>query len=186
MRKKYIFILVTIGFFLIGGGIIGCANRKKVTISSENTSLKESPFQGGQNNNSKKDVENLSITEINTAKRMRYRNNFDKYIIVHADTSTLNAVSISINNTTEYNLDKVSVKFQYLKIDGEIDTTATASFINVRAGTVRSEIAPLKIIKGAKFNCVIEKITSVELNFCYPSNNGSPEDQFFCLTPSPN
>ena len=57
--------------------------------------------------------------------------------------------------------------------------TKTITILNVPAGSVETAVAPAST-NGIKVNCIISKIVSKKMHFCYPDDNGNPEDPYFC------
>jgi hypothetical protein len=117
---------------------------------------------------------------------MNYRNNWQNYIKVdHSEPKvdyTLGGISsfdVYVSNETTYMLDQVDIYVEYIRKNGETYQTKTVTILNVPAGSMEIGVAP-ESVSGVKVNCGISKIVSKKMHFCYPKDNGNPEDPYFC------
>ena len=132
------------------------------------------------------EAERQRINQVNTAKNMNFRNNWENYIKVQNSEPTvdytfggISAFTVDVSNQTPYMLDQVNIYIQYIRKSGEVYQTKTVTVLNVPAGLSASAEAPSSL-NGVKVSCTVEKIVSKKMHFCYPENNGNSEDPFFC------
>jgi cell division protein FtsL len=133
-----------------------------------------------------KEAERQRINQVNTVKNMNFRNNWENYIKVQNSEPTvdytfggISAFSVYVSNQTSYMLDQVDVYVQYIRKNGEVYQTKSVTILNVPAGSSANAEAPSSL-NGVKVSCIVEKIVSKKMHFCYPENNGNPEDPYFC------
>lgn len=133
-----------------------------------------------------KEAKRLRINQANTLKNMNFRNKWESYIKIQNSEPnidyTLGGISpftINVYNETSYMLDQVDIYVQYIRKNGQLYQTKTVTVLNVPAGSSAYADAPASI-NGVKVSCTIEKIVSKKMHFCYPENNGNPEDPYFC------
>ena len=178
-------VILTFCLFACGPSSEEVKKKEQALIDSTRKATEDSIKKKEQA--SKDSTEDLkkAINEANTAKNMKYRNNWDTYIKVsNSEPSvdyTLGGISefnVYVSNETEYILDQVDVLVQYIRKNGEIYQSSTVHLFNVVPNLMGSEVAP-KSINGIKVSCTVEKIISRKMHFCYP-NNGNPEDPYFC------
>lgn len=133
-----------------------------------------------------KEAERVRINQANTLKNMNFRNKWESYIKVQNSEPNIDytlggisAFTVYVSNETTYMLDQVDIYIQYIRKSGEVYQTKTVTVFNVPAGSSASAEAPSSV-NGVKVSCMIEKIVSKKMHFCYPENNGNPEDPYFC------
>lgn len=154
------------------------------TISSQSATISTQGDVLSQQ--SEADQERQRVNSANTQKNMNFRNNWQNYIKVDNSEPnvdyTLGGISefsVFINNETSYMLDEVDVLVQYIRKNGNVYQTENVRLFNVSAGSSESVTAPSSV-NGVKVSCSISKIVSRKMHFCYPSDNGNPEDPYFC------
>jgi hypothetical protein len=178
-KKKSLLAPFIIGGILVGGLIIWLVNQNTQqpvipdihdSVTTENTA----------------EAERQRINQANTAKNMNFRNNWENYIKVDKSEPTvdytlggISAFDVYVSNQTSYMLDQVDVYVQYIRKSGEVYQTKTVTILNVPAGSSAHAEAPSSL-NGVKVSCSVEKIVSKKMHFCYPENNGNPEDPYFC------
>ena len=193
MTPKYLTIKMNDSMNLSNLGILlFMAFFSLTACQSKETNEAKSPNETESSTETKKDSPNDADDEkqrINaaiTAKNMNFRNNWENYIkIDHNDPEvdyTLGGISsfnVSINNKTSYMLDQVDINVEYIRKNGEICQDKTVTIFNIPAGSTDFVEAPSSV-NGVKVNCSISKIISKKMHFCYPTDNGNPEDPYFC------
>jgi hypothetical protein len=122
-------------------------------------------------------------------RRAYYRRNWQQFIAVTAGdyrTGLLGGIkdlNITVNNQTEYALDNVVVKVEYMRNNNEIFKTEQYTISNIPEKGTRS-IAASNSRKGSKVNVKLLSITSQPMNFCWsvtkPIPAGNP-DPFECV-----
>ena len=118
-----------------------------------------------------------------TEKRKHYRNQWENYIRLSnnktiAAGTGLAPFDLYITNDTDCMLDKAQVIIHYLK-DGKICGTKLITLEGIAAGTIaRATAAANANADSARVS--IRQITSSELNFSYPRNNGTADDPYLC------
>lgn len=129
--------------------------------------------------------EKKRINEAITAKNMTYRNNWKNYIKTGRSTysfSTLggiDAFTVSVYNNTEYMLDEVVVNVNYIKTSGDTYKTESVTINNVPANSYKTGTAPSST-RGTSVEIDIASVVSKKMHFCYPYDNGNPDDPHFC------
>jgi hypothetical protein len=191
-KKKSSLVPLIVGAVILVGGLIGWLvyqnSQHSATIDTlqEKVTTQDDAIQTQQTQEAEKEAERQRINAANTAKNMKYRNNWDTYIKVSNSEPTIDYTfggisefNVYVSNETEYILDQVDVLVQYIRKNGEIYQSSTVHLFNVAPNTMESGVAP-KSINGIKVSCSVEKVISNKMHFCYPSNNGNPEDPYFC------
>lgn len=191
-KKKSSLVPLIVGAVILVGGLIGWLvyqnSQHSATIDTlqEKVTTQDDAIQTQQTQEAEKEAERQRINAANTAKNMKYRNNWDTYIKVSNSEPTIDYTfggisefNVYVSNETEYILDQVDVLVQYIRKNGEIYQSSTVHLFNVAPNTMESGVAP-KSINGIKVSCSVEKVISNKMHFCYPSNNGNLEDPYFC------
>lgn len=191
-KKKSLLIPLIMGGVLIVGVLIIWLvyenSQHSATIDNleEKVSTQDQAIQTQQTQDAVKEVERLRINATNTAKNMKYRNNWDTYIKVSNSEPNIDYTfggisefNVYVSNDTEYILDQVDISVQYIRKNGEIYQSSTVHLFNIAPNSMERGVAPISI-NGVKVSCTVEKIMSDKMHFCYPSNNGNPEDPYFC------
>ena len=184
-KKKSLLVPLIIGGILIVGALIiwlVYLNNQHTTVIHD---LQDSVSTQSAAE-ADKEAERQRINQENTAKNMKFRNNWDSYIMVRNSEPTIDytfggisAFNVYVGNQTSYMLDQVDVLVEYIRKNGEVYQTKTVTILNVPAGSGAYGEAPSSV-NGIKVNCTVEKIVSKKMHFCYPENNGNPEDPYFC------
>lgn len=191
-KKKSLVVPLIIGGSLVVIGLISWLvyqnSQHTATIDNlqEKVTTQDSAIQTQQAQDAEKEAERQRINEANTAKNMNFRNNWENYIKVQNSEPTvdytfggISAFNVYVSNQTSYMLDQVDVFVQYIRKNGEVYQTKTVTILNVPAGSGAYGEAPSSV-NGVKVSCTVEKIVSKKMHFCYPENNGNPEDPYFC------
>jgi GYF domain 2 len=118
------------------------------------------------------------------AKDLQVRTNWPKYISFGSlDYSSkggkIEAFDIPVYNGTDVTLDKVTIRVDYSKKDRKIVKTETVTVYNIPPKTVVNGKGP-ESKRGDKVNVYFTGISSRQLHFCYPQNNGNPADPYYC------
>ncbi|MHB1921551.1 MAG: hypothetical protein ACYCOO_04880 [Chitinophagaceae bacterium] len=132
-------------------------------------------------------VQQLSGTFMDDKKY--YRINWKNYI--HISTNAyqtgffggISHLEVSVDNQTQFPLDNVMIRLQYLKANQNVFKTAILQIGNIPSKTVRSVPAP-DSPRGVSVQLQLERITSQSMNFCWTRNApvavGNP-DPFQCI-----
>ncbi|MCW3463204.1 hypothetical protein [Chitinophaga nivalis] len=122
-------------------------------------------------------------------RRSYYRRNWQQFIAATAGdyrTGLLGGIrnlEIIVRNQTEYPLDNVMVKVEYLKNNNELFKTEQYTISNIPEKGVRT-ITASNSRKGSKVQVKLMSITSQAMNFCWavskPAPAGNP-DPFECV-----
>jgi hypothetical protein len=192
LKKKSFVIPAVIGGVIVLGSLvawlvyINSQNSSTINSLQEQVTTQDNTIQTQQNQDDEKEAERKRINAAVTEKNMNFRNNFENYIKVQNDDPsvdyTLGGISefnVYVSNETTYLLDQVDIYIQYIRKNGELAQDKTISLFNVPAGSSETGIAPSSV-NGVKVNCSISKIISKKMHFCFPSDNGNPEDPYFC------
>lgn len=118
------------------------------------------------------------------AKEMGMRNNWPKYITfgkLNYETKGdgIGAFDVPVYNSTNAMLDKVTVRIDYMKKENKIFKSETIVIYHIPPGAGLNGKAP-ESKKGEKVNVYITAVSSRQLHFCYPQNNGNNADPYFC------
>lgn len=191
-KKKSYLISILIGGILIVACLIGwlvyqnSQNSASIENLSEEVGTTKQNIQTEGNEADHQEAERQRINRANTEKNMNFRNNWQNYIQVNNNEPSVNYTlggisefNVYVNNQTSYLLDQVDVYVQYIRKNGDIYQEKTVSIFNVPAGSTETGFAPSSV-NGVKVSCSISKIISKKMHFCYPSDNGNPEDPYFC------
>ena len=184
-KKKSLLVPLIIGGVLIVGALIiwlVYQNNQHTTVIQD---LQDS-VSTQSTAEADKEAERQRINQANTLKNMNFRNKWESYIKVQNSEPSIDytlggisAFTVYVSNETSYMLDQVDVYIQYIRKSGEVYQTKTVTIFNVPAGSSANAEAPSSV-NGVKVSCTIEKIVSKKMHFCYPENNGNPEDPYFC------
>jgi hypothetical protein len=188
-KKKSILVpLLIVGIIFIGGLFIWSLNRGNQTsseVSTNNETVVSNPDVNVVPVNKEEEERKRKNQEI-TIKNMNFRNNWENYIKVEYSEPTvdytlggISEFNVNINNQTSYMLDQVDVFVQYIRKNGDVCQTKTVTIFNIPAGSFAYSEAPSSL-NGVKVYCIIEKIISKKMHFCYPGNNDNPKDINFC------
>lgn len=117
-------------------------------------------------------------------KEKEYRNNWPKYITIGKLDYTTNddgvdAFNIPVYNGTNATLDKVTLRVDYMKKEKKVLRSETVIVYGIPAGAGLNGRAP-ESKKGNNVKVYITGISSRKLHFCFPVNNGNPDDPYFC------
>lgn len=117
-------------------------------------------------------------------KEKEYRNNWPKYITIGKLNYTTNddgvdAFNIPVYNGTNATLDKVTLRVDYMKKEKKVLKSETVIVYGIPAGAGLNGRAP-ESKKGNNVKVYITGISSRKLHFCFPVNNGNPDDPYFC------
>lgn len=182
-RPKQILLIIlgVLTLLSVAGWLIYQNSQNKEIIDSLSDEIENQRKIHDQHEEQKKINEQV-ITETNK----NFRNNWQNYIKVeHSEPNidyTLGGISpfdLYVSNETTYMLDQVDIFVEYIRKNGDLYQTKTVTILNVPAGANETGIAPSSI-NGVKVNCTISKIISKKMHFCYPEDNGNPEDPYFC------
>ena len=114
-----------------------------------------------------------------------YRINWENYI--HISTNAyqtgffggIHRLEISVDNQTQFPLDNVMIRVQYLKANQQVFKTSIIQVNQVLAKSVRTVPSP-DSNRGVSVRLTMERITSQSMNFCWysgkpkSSNNSDP------------
>jgi hypothetical protein len=119
-------------------------------------------------------------------KNKQYRNRWADYIRMGETQPEIDdfwggvdAFELPVKNDTEYLLDEVQVTVTYIKKSGEVYKTERVSLYNIPPRSIETAKAP-ESSRGTSVTMKITKITARNFHFCYPANNGNPQDPFYC------
>ena len=191
--KLYLFIIICI---LIISSIVGwliyqnVENGETIESLSEQISSQYETLSNQENvltEQSDAEQERKRINSANTAKNMKYRNNWYKYINAssnsysYSEIGGISDLEVIITNQTEYMLDEVEVLVSYVKTNGDNFKTETVTVYNIPANSTKSATAP-ESNRGTSVNLDIQGIISKKMHFCYSAGNWSnnSDDPYFC------
>ena len=191
-KKKSLSLPLIIGGALIFIGLTSWLvyqnSEHTATIENlqEKVTTQDNAIQTQDTEAAEKEAERLRINQANTLKNMNFRNKWESYIKVQNSEPSvdytfggISAFTVYVTNETSYMLDQVDIYIQYIRKSGEVYQTKTVTVFNVPAGSSANAEAPSSV-NGVKVSCTVEKIVSKKMHFCYPENNGNPEDPYFC------
>ncbi len=190
-KKKSLFVPLIIGGILVVGLIswlVYQSSKQTTTIDNLHDKIitQDSAIQTQDAEAAAKEAERLRINQANTLKNMNFRNKWESYIKIQNSEPSIDytlggisAFTVYVSNETSYMLDQVDIYIQYIRKSGEVYQTKTVTVFNVPAGSGANAEAPSSV-NGVKVSCTVEKIVSKKMHFCYPENNGNPEDPYFC------
>lgn len=119
------------------------------------------------------------------AKEKEYRNNWAKYITIgkldvkQNEDEGIDPFNVTVFNSTNAVIDKVTVRVDYWKKDKKVVQSETLTIFNIPPGAgLNSRAAGYK--KGNNAKAVVTGITCRKLHFCYPGNSYTPDDPFYC------
>lgn len=117
------------------------------------------------------------------AKEAEMRNNWTRYVTIGSFTvqgnDRVDPFTIPINNSFPVMVDKVTIRIDYLKKEKKNVGSETLVLNNIPGRSSQSiQAAGNKKAKTA--NVYITGVTSSQLHFCYPVNNGNAADPYFC------
>jgi hypothetical protein len=119
-------------------------------------------------------------------KKQKHRKNWKRYIKASAKYDAmsflggLENVKVTIKNSSEYMLDRVQVRVQYIKKDGEVWDTEVLSVSGIDGKATKVVDAP-ESLRGKSVDVTIINVKSEEMNFCYPNGgNGTKDDPYYC------
>jgi hypothetical protein len=183
-----VFWLVLIGLFLLlGGGFFWFINNK----------AQDTPFGIGINKTQEElDREFVASQELEEKrlkekaiflKKQKHRKNWKRYIKVDASFDQMNFlgglenVKVRVRNNSEYMLDKVQVRVQYILKDGDVWDTEILILSGIEAKSSKEMNAP-ESFRGKTLDLTITSIKSEEMNFCYPKGGGdaAADDPYYC------
>jgi len=118
------------------------------------------------------------------AKEKDQRNNWAKYVTfgkLNYETKGegIDAFAVPVYNGTDAVLDKVTVRIDYMKKEKKVFKSETIVIYRIPARSGLNGTAP-ESKKGEKVNVYITAVSSRQLHFCYPQNNGNSGDPYFC------
>jgi hypothetical protein len=191
--KLYLFIIICI---LIISSIVGwliyqnVENGETIESLSEQISSQYETLSNQENvltEQSDAEQERKRINSANTAKNLKYRNNWYKYINASSNSYSyteiggISDLEVIITNQTEYMLDEVEVLVSYVKTNGDNFKTETVTVYNIPANSTKSTTAP-ESNRGTSVNLDIQGIISKKMHFCYSAGNWSnnSDDPYFC------
>jgi hypothetical protein len=111
------------------------------------------------------------------------RNNWPRYVTIGAlnyeEHDGIKAFAIPVHNNFSVGVDRVTLRVDYVKKEGKLVETEMLAITNIPGRGMMSVIASGNK-KAKKVNVYITGVTSRGLHFCYPVNNGSADDPYFC------
>lgn len=117
-------------------------------------------------------------------KEKEYRNNWPRYVTFgkidfKTDDDNIMPFNVPVFNSTNAMIDKVTVRIDYMKKDKKVVSSETITIYNIPPGSgVNGKASGSK--KGNNVKTFITGISSRKLHFCYPINNGSADDPYYC------
>lgn len=191
-RNRSLLIPLTISGVVLCLGLLGFFIYNNTVSSKELNEIKQAHISISEKQ-SQEESERLTqearrkaINEELTRKNRAYRNNWSSYIFigeVYADIDKfwggVKTFDIPVTNSTDYMLDEVELSVYYIKDNGTLYKSETVRIYNIPANSAKSGQAPSSP-RGTEINYEITGIVSKKMHFCYPVNNGNPEDPFFC------
>jgi hypothetical protein len=118
-------------------------------------------------------------------KNKNYRNKWKDFISFgdvrpsFGDFGGCDPFAVPIRNTTDEMIDEVDVELKYIKANGGVFKVEKVVITNIPPQyekAVRGPGSP----RGTSLQYEITGIISHGLHFCYPRNNGNPEDPYLC------
>lgn len=117
------------------------------------------------------------------ANEMAMRNGWTRYVTIGSFTVTgddrVDAFSIPVNNNFPVMVDKITLRVDYLKKEKKNVGTETLVLNNI-PGKSSQSVQAAGNKKARTANVYIIGVTSRQLHFCYPVNNGNAADPYFC------
>ena len=198
MKRNYVYPVIILLLILVFG--LGyCQQQRHVRkvlsenqrLWNENRDLRKNVDQSGataQQITSHQEVQQRVAGQF-IERRAYYRRNWQQFIAVTAGdyrTGFLGGIKdldITVRNLTEYPLDNVVVKVEYMRSINDVFKTEQYTSNNVPEKGSRS-IKASTSRKGSKVNVKLVSITSQPMNFCWsvtkPAPAGNP-DPFECV-----
>ncbi len=177
-----------IGVILIGVIAIKFQNNNNDNYNySGETAVTVDSLGNPQNTNydNSAEIERQNINSAITQKNMAYRNSWYEYITTqlgeysYREIGGIDPFIVQVTNNTEYKMDNIDVDVEYVKANGEVYDTETLVFKNVSANS-SLQLYTSGSERGTSARAQISNIGSSKMHFCYPSDNGNPNDPFFC------
>lgn len=116
------------------------------------------------------------------AKETEMRNNWSRYVTLGAlnieGDDKVKPFAIPVYNGYAVPLDKVTLRVDYIKKDKVVSSETLV--LNNIPGKGNQSVQATGNKKGKTANVYITGITSRQLHFCYPVNNGNPADPYLC------
>ncbi|MBO9730401.1 MAG: hypothetical protein J7623_17305 [Chitinophaga sp.] len=198
MKRTYVYPLILV-LLVVVFGLGYCQQQRYVRkvlaenqrLWNENRDLRKSLDQSGVVDTQ---IANHQAVQQRVAgqfieRRAYYRRNWRQFIAVSAGeyrTGLLGGIkdlNIIVNNQTEYALDNIVVKVEYMRNNNDIFKTEQYTISNIPEKSTRS-VAASNSRKGSKVNVTLISITSQPMNFCWSVNKPVPAgnpDPFECV-----
>lgn len=116
-------------------------------------------------------------------KETEMRNNWPRYVTIGSFTvegdDRVNPFNIPVNNGFPVMVDKVTIRVDYLKKEKKVVGSETLVLNNI-PGRSNQSVQAAGNKKAKTANVYITGVTSRQLHFCYPVNNGNAADPYYC------
>jgi hypothetical protein len=168
---------------------------KTVTTTNKNLTKAQLQAQKKADDEKKKKAiddkikaDQLALQQANAksaAKDAEVRNHWPNYITfgkIDYEAHTLSGIKafdVPIFNGTNATIDQVTIRIDYIKKGGDIHKSETIVIRNLAPKSGMNGKAPSST-RGNKVNVYITGISSRQLHFCYPVNNGNSADPYYC------
>jgi hypothetical protein len=122
-------------------------------------------------------------TQSNELKRVR--NSWSDYIYVEdahymfSSLGGINAFDVPVRNNTDYVIDEVIVRIDYIKKSGGVYKTEDVTIYNIPPHSLKTVKAP-ESPRGTSIDLKVTSAQSRDLNLCYPGNGWEPGDPYRC------
>lgn len=186
LKRNILIGALLIGVILIGLIVIASKNDNEYSGESSTTvESADNPQDGNTSYDNSSDSERQRVNFAITQKNMAYRNGWYEYITSQIGEYTYREIGgidpfiVQVTNKTEYKMDNIDVDVEYIKSNGEVYETETLVFKNVAANS-SLQLYSSGSDRGTSVRAQISNIGSSKMHFCYPSDNGNPNDPYFC------
>ena len=120
-------------------------------------------------------------------KKQKHRKNWKRYLKVEATFAPatflggLENIKVRVKNSSEYQVDRVQVKVNYIKKNGEVWDSEHLILTDIAAKATKEIDAP-ESLRGKTVEVIFTSIRSEEMNFCYPNGgkDASADDPHYC------
>jgi hypothetical protein len=137
----------------------------------ESAAIQSAPTKEAEKEKRKEPVRETSVTNSDDGLKRKVRNNIRTYVKAesnkyeHSRLGGISDLEITVNNTTDYTLDKVHVKINYIKANGAIWETRYEDFFSIKPNSsLTHKIADTKRGTRVEYEVVSIKSKSLGMN----------------------
>lgn len=160
-------------------------NNEKAKANTPTVKTKPADAQKAAQQKAEEEKKKLQAAQSAAAfKEKEYRNNWPRYITMgkidfKVNDDGVDAFNIPVYNGTNATIDKVTLRVDYMRKEKKVLKSETVVVYGIPPGAGLNGRAP-ESKKGNNVKVYITGISSKKLHFCFPGNNGSPDDPYFC------